>query len=75
MGDRNGLCIALRHILARQRKAGRIEMIETEINPFLLADRQGEFTKQEITAIRVGFIERAAKLKAIEHLGADTLMP
>ena len=75
MGDRNGWRIALRPIRARQRKAGRIEMIETEINPFLLADRQSEFTQQEITAIRVGFIERAATLQAIEHLCADTLMP
>ena len=43
MGDANGVLIAVRDILASEGKAGRVEMIEAQINAFLGTDRQGQF--------------------------------
>src|SRR6516164_6171972 len=74
MGDSNGLCIAFGHIGATEGKARRVEMVEALLNAFSCADCQGEFTEQKITAIRLDFIERTAKFKAVEHLGLDAIM-
>ena len=46
-------------------------MIEAAVDAFLVTDGQGEFAKQQITAISICFIKRAAELKAIEHLRVD----
>ena len=49
-------------------------MVEALINTFSCADCPGKFTEQKITAIRLDFIERPAKFKAVEHLGFDAVM-
>jgi hypothetical protein len=69
-----GLHIRGRDVRAGQRKTRRVEMIETQGYPFLDTDRQGECAEQQITAIGVDLIERAAELKAMEHLCVDVLM-
>ncbi len=49
-------------------------MVEALLNAFARADRQGKFTQQKITAIRMDLIECTAQFKAVEHLGLDTVM-
>ena len=44
-------------------------MIEAPINAFLGTDRTGQFCKQQVAAIGIGFIEGAAKLETVEHFG------
>ena len=43
MGNVNGVLITVRAIVASERKAGRVEMIEAEINAFVGTDRQRQF--------------------------------
>src|SRR4029434_1232127 len=71
MGDGNGLLGAVGDVCTTQGKARRIEMIEAAVDAFLGTDAQGEFAKQQITAIIISFIKRAAELKAVEHLRVD----
>jgi hypothetical protein len=71
MGTTKGVLITVRDVLARERKAGRVEMIETQINAFLGTDRKGQFFKQQVAAIGLGFIKRAATLETVEHFGID----
>src|SRR5207248_5843658 len=73
MGDGNGLLVAVGDVCTTQGKARRIEMIEAAVDAFLVTDAQGEFAKQEITAIIIRFIKRTAELKAVEHLRVDAL--
>jgi hypothetical protein len=73
MGDGNGLLIAFRNVLPAERKAGCVEMMEAQVNAFLGTDRKGQLMEQQIAAIGVGLIERAAKLKTVEHVGAKAL--
>ena len=61
---RNGLLIALGGIVATEGKAGRVEMMEALRNAFLDTDGEGQFAKQQITAIRMDLIERPAKLES-----------
>ena len=46
-------------------------MIEAQIDAFVRTDRQRQFLKQQVAAIGIGFIEGAAKLETVEHLGID----
>src|SRR2546430_9383953 len=71
MGDANGVLVALRDIVATEGKAGRVEMMEALLNAFLGTDSQSQLAQQQITPIGMDFIERPAKLKAIEHLRSD----
>jgi hypothetical protein len=43
-------------------------MIEAAVAAFLGTDAQGECAQQELTAITISVIKRAAELKAVEHL-------
>jgi hypothetical protein len=43
VGDVQGVLVALRDILAGERKAGRIKMMEAQINACLSTDRQRQF--------------------------------
>ena len=72
-GDGDGVLIALRDVLAAQRKAGCVEMIEAQVNAFVGTDRQGKLLKQQVAAIGMGLIKCPAKLEAVEHLGRDAL--
>ena len=71
MGNANGVLITVRDIVASERKAGRVEMIEAEINAFVGTDRQRQFLKQQVAALGRGLIKGATKLKAVDHLGID----
>ena len=71
MRDGNGLLIAFGYLVATEGKAGRVEMLEALLNAFPGTDSQSQLAKQQITPIGMDFIERPAKLKAIEHLCAD----
>ena len=73
MGDANSLLVALGDIVTTEGKAGRVEMMEALLNTLLRTDGQRQFAEQQVTAIRMDLIERPAKFKAIEHLGADPL--
>ena len=53
MGDGNGVLITIRDVLATERKAGRVEMIETQVNTFLCTDRKRQFLKQPVAAIGI----------------------
>ena len=41
----------LLEVCTSERKAGRVEMIEAQIDVFLGTDRQGQFLKQQVAAI------------------------
>src|SRR5919109_1938983 len=71
VGDANGVLAALGGIVATEGKAGRVEMMEALRNVFLGTDSQSQLAKQQITPIGMDFIERPAKLKAIEHLRSN----
>src|SRR5262245_23880860 len=71
VGDANGVLVALRDILAGERKTGRIKMIEAQINAFVSTDRQRQFLKQQVATIGRGVIQSAAKLETVEHRGLD----
>jgi hypothetical protein len=71
VGNTNGVLITVRAVLASETKAGRVEMIEAQIDTFVRTDRQRQFLKQQITAIGISFIEGTAKLETVEHLGSD----
>lgn len=73
MGARHRLLIAVGDVLASQGEARRVKRIEAEVNPCLGADGAGDLTKQQITALGIDLIERAAERKPVEHLGAHTL--
>lgn len=45
VGDRNGVLIAVRDILASEREAGGVEMIEALVDPFLSTDRKRQLLK------------------------------
>src|SRR5438105_1934498 len=69
--DMNGVLVVLRDIGATEGKARRVEVMEALLNAFLGTDSQSQLAKQQITPIGMDFIERPAKLKAIEHLRSD----
>src|SRR4029453_14689353 len=71
VGETNGVLVALGGIAATEGKAGRVEMMETWHNVFLGTESQTHPTKQRIAPIGLDFIERPAKLKAIEHLRSN----
>ena len=71
LGDHNGVLVAVRHIVAGQGKAGGVEMVEALIEAFLPTDGQGQFAKQQVTAIGVDVIEGPAEFKAVEHLSRN----
>ena len=73
VGDGDGLLIAVRPVVATQGKAGRIEMLEAQLDAFLDTDGHGSFAAQQSTAIRVDLLQRTAELKAVKHLRPDTL--
>src|SRR5262245_65527011 len=72
MGDRNGLLITLRAILAAERKTRRVEMVKALINGFLLTHGEGDLAKEQITARGVDLVEGAGEFEAIEHRGFHT---
>jgi hypothetical protein len=51
--------------------ASGVEMIEAQVNTFLAADHQGQLMKQQVAAVGVDLVKRAAKLKAVKHLGTN----
>src|SRR5215510_7246239 len=65
------LLITVREVRTSETKAGRVEMIKTQIDAFVRTDRQRQFLKQQVAAIGMGFIEGAAKLETVEHLGLN----
>lgn len=65
MGDGNRLFVAVGDVCTPQGKARRIEMIEAAVEAFLVTDAQGECTQQQITAIIISVIKRAAERKAV----------
>src|SRR5437660_10161307 len=67
VGDANGVLVALGDIVTTEGKAGRVEMMEALLNAFLGTDSQSQLAQQQITPIGRDFIERPAKLKAIEQ--------
>jgi hypothetical protein len=69
ISDRNRLLIAVGNVFPMERKAGGVEMIEAQVNTFLGTDRQSQLMKQEVAAVGVGLVKRAAKLKTVKHLG------
>src|SRR5262245_53724730 len=71
VGDANGGLVALGDIVATEGKAGGVEMMEALLNAFLGTDSQSQLAKQQITPLGMDFVERPAKLKAIEHLRAN----
>ena len=71
VGNVNGVLVTGREVLASERKARRVEMIEAQLNAFLSTDRTCQFLKQQVAAIGRGFIEGAAQLETVEHLGID----
>src|SRR5215211_7471617 len=71
VGDGNGLLVAFRDIVATEGKAGRVEMMEALLNAFLGTASQSQLAQQQITPIGMDFIERPAKLEAIEHLRSN----
>src|SRR5205823_722278 len=71
MSNVNGVRITVRDVLASERKAGRVEMIEAQINAFVSTDRTGQFLKQQVAAIGRGFLEGATELETVEHRGID----
>ena len=75
LGDRHRVLIAVRAVRASERDAGGVEMLEALIDPFLSADRQRQLLKEHVTAIGLGFIERAAQRQAMEQLSLEALTP
>jgi hypothetical protein len=69
MSDGNGLLVALGNVVTRKGKTRCVEMVKALINGFLLAHRQGDLAKEEITTIGIDLIEGAAEFEAIEHIG------
>ena len=65
MGNANGVLIPVRDVLASEHKLGRVEMIEAQINAFLGTDRKGQFFKQQVAAIGIGFIKVRLSLKRL----------
>jgi hypothetical protein len=45
VGNANGVLITRRDIVASERKAGRVEMIEAQVDAFVGTDRQRQFLK------------------------------
>jgi hypothetical protein len=75
VGDRHGVRIAVRDRRASEREAGGVEMMEALIDPFLSADRKCPLRPSHVTAIGLGFIERAAQLQALAQLRREALTP
>src|SRR5215475_697378 len=71
VGDANGVLVARGGRVTTEGKAGRVEMMDALRNVFLGTDSQSQLAKQPITPIGMDFIERPAKLKAIEHLRSN----
>ena len=71
VGDGNGVFLRVRDVVAAERKAGRVEMMEAQVDAFVGTDGQGKLLKQQVAAIGIDLIECPAKLKAVEHLGTD----
>jgi len=63
--------IPVRDVRASETKAGRVEMIEAQIDAFLRTDRQRQCLKQQGAALGIGCIEGATKLETVKHLGID----
>src|SRR4029434_12976 len=65
VGDGNGLLIAVVDVRSVERKDDGVEMIKAQINPCSGTHLQGQRMEQQVAAIGVGLIKRAAKLKAV----------
>jgi hypothetical protein len=71
VGKANGVLITRRASVAREREAGRVELMEAQVEACVGTDRQRQCLQEQVTAIRRGFIEGAAKLAAVAHLGIE----
>jgi hypothetical protein len=71
VGKANGVRIAVRDGLARETKAGRVEMMEAPIDTFVRTDCQRQFLKQQIAAIGIRCIKGTTKLETVAQLGID----
>jgi hypothetical protein len=73
VGHAHGVRIPVGDVRARKTTAGRVEMIEAQSDAFVRTDCQRQVLKQQIAARGMGFIEGAAKLATVEHLGIEAV--
>jgi hypothetical protein len=75
VGDRHGLRIAFREVCPTEGTAGGVKMVAAQGDAFAGPHAQGQFRQEEVTAVGLGRIERAAELEAMEQLSPHAIMP